>query len=125
MVQCNICGEDFARKDILSRHLKRKYPCGGSKLRLKGNDFPPAPVIKTEEDSKIAKPLIPSSGTKLTEGEKELFRKYNSLLRRMIQRGEDNGEEMCRILDTLDNCGIHTDDGLFDKISYTCKKYCS
>ena len=28
MVLCNICGEDFARHDILSRHMKRKYPCG-------------------------------------------------------------------------------------------------
>ena len=33
MVECCICGEDFARKDILSRHLKRKYPCDGSKSR--------------------------------------------------------------------------------------------
>ena len=28
MVLCNICGEDFARHDSLSRHMKRKYPCG-------------------------------------------------------------------------------------------------
>ena len=27
MVLCNICGEDFARHDILLRHMKRKYPC--------------------------------------------------------------------------------------------------
>jgi len=27
-VLCNICGEDFARHDILLRHMKRKYPCG-------------------------------------------------------------------------------------------------
>ena len=30
---CNICGKDFARKDVLSHHLKRKrkYPCDRSK----------------------------------------------------------------------------------------------
>ena len=35
MVECHICGEDFARKDVLSRHLKRKYPCDGSRSRQK------------------------------------------------------------------------------------------
>ena len=33
MVECCICGEDFSRKDALSRHLKRKYPCDGSRSR--------------------------------------------------------------------------------------------
>ena len=33
MVDCDICGEHFARRDNLSRHKKRRYPCDGSKTR--------------------------------------------------------------------------------------------
>ena len=28
--KCERCGNDFARKDILTRHINRKYPCGGA-----------------------------------------------------------------------------------------------
>ena len=75
MVECDICGEDFARKDILSRHKKRKYPCDGSKLRLKGSGLSAACAysgtksksdesllgheIDQEENSKMVRPIIP------------------------------------------------------------------
>ena len=57
MVECHICGEDFARKDVLSRHLKRKYPCDGSKSRQKGRYFSAVhvlniPTLKRSEVSK-------------------------------------------------------------------------
>ena len=28
MIRCNVCNEIFARSDNLTRHRKRRYPCG-------------------------------------------------------------------------------------------------
>ena len=119
MVECCICGEDFSRKDALSRHLKRKYPCDGSKSRQS--------VKKSrsdEDDSKIAGPIAPTPDTDLTDKERTLITRYNRLLNGMIQKGEDNSEEMYGILNRLENSGWEVDPGEFDKIEYTSEKYC-
>ena len=127
MVECCICGEDFARKDILSRHLKRKYPCDGSKSRQKKSRSDESLLAQDtdhEDDSKIASPIAPTSGTDLTNKERTLISRYNRLLNGMIQKGEDNSEEMCGILNRLENSGWEVDPGEFDKIEYTSEKYC-
>ena len=122
MVECCICGEDFSRKDALSRHLKRKYPCDGSRSRQ--SDTKSKSDIDHEDDSKIASPIAPTSGTDLTDKERTLISRYNRLLNGMIQKGEDNSEEMCGILNRLENSGWEVDPGEFDKIEYTSEKYC-
>ena len=119
MVECHICGEDFARKDILARHLKRKYPCDGSRSRQS--------VKKSrsdEDDSKIAGPIAPTPDTDLTDKERTLISRYNRLLNGLIQKGEDNSKEMCGILNRLENSGWEVDPGEFDKIEYTSDEYC-
>ena len=157
MVECCICGEDFSRKDALSRHLKRKYPCDGSKSRQKGRYFSAVHVLNIptldraevskeksmhsdkksksdesllaqdmdhEDDSKIARPIAPTPDTDLTDNERTLISRYNRLLNGMIQKGEDNSEEMCGILNRLENSGWEVDPGEFDKIEYTSDRYC-
>ena len=129
MVECCICGEDFSRKDALSRHLKRKYPCDGSRSRQsdkksKSDESLLAQDMDHEDDSKIARPIAPTSGTDLTDKERTLISRYNRLLNGMIQKGEDNSEEMCGILNRLENSGWEVDPGEFDKIEYTSEKYC-
>ena len=112
MVECHICGEDFARKDVLSRHLKRKYPCDGSKSRQKGRYFSAVHVLNIptlkrsevskeksmhsdkksksdesllaqdmdhEDDSKIARPIAPTSGTDITNKERTWISFYQSM----------------------------------------------
>ena len=34
MHRCHICGFEFPRRDNLSRHLKRKYPCDGQNRKV-------------------------------------------------------------------------------------------
>ena len=129
MVECCICGEDFSRKDALSRHLKRKYPCDGSKSRQsdkksRSDESLLEQDIDHEDDSKIASPIAPTSGTDITNKERTLISRYNRLLNGMIQKGEDNSEEMCGILNRLENSGWEVDPGEFDKIEYTSDEYC-
>ena len=123
MVECCICGEDFSRKDALSRHLKRKYPCDGSKSRQKKSRSDES-LLDHEDDSKIAGPIAPTPDTDLTDKERTLITRYNRLLNGMIQKGEDNSEEMCGILNRLENSGWEVDPGEFDKIEYTSDEYC-
>ena len=129
MVECCICGEDFSRKDALSRHLKRKYPCDGSKSRQsdkksRSDESLLAQDMDHEDDSKIARPIAPTPDTDLTDKERTLISRYNRLLNGMIQKGEDNSEEMCGILNRLENSGWEVDPGEFDKIEYTSDEYC-
>ena len=127
MVECHICGEDFARKDILSRHLKRKYPCDGSKSRQKKSRSDESLLAQDtdhEDDSKIASPIAPTPDTDITNKERTLISRYNRLLNGLIQKGEDNSEEMCGILNRLENSGWEVDPGEFDKIEYTSDEYC-
>ena len=126
MVECCICGEDFSRKDALSRHLKRKYPCDGSRSRQKdeSDESLLEQDIDHEDDSKIASPIAPTPDTDITNKERTLISRYNRLLNGMIQKGEDNSEEMCGILNHLKNSGWEVDPGEFDKIEYTSEKYC-
>ena len=84
------------RKDALTRHKKRKYPCDGSKLRQKRSDSSAARMLnipistgseysvkkskydealipqhnEQKENSKIARPIVPTSGTHFTVAEK-------------------------------------------------------
>ena len=94
MVECCICGEDFTRKDILSRHLKRKYPCSKSRKKDESEESLLEQDMDHEDDSKIASPIAPTSGTDITNKERTLISRYNRLLNGMIQKGEDNSEEM-------------------------------
>ena len=127
MVECHICGEDFARKDVLSRHLKRKYPCSPLKYRRQKDESDESLLAQDtdhEDDSKIASPIAPTPDTDITNKERTLISRYNRLLNGMIQKGEDNSEEMCGILNRLENSGWEVDPGEFDKIEYTSEKYC-
>ena len=127
MVECCICGEDFARKDILARHLKRKYPCSPLKYRRQKDESEEsllAQDVDHEDDLKIARPIVLTSDTDLTNKERTLISRYNRLLNGMIQKGEDNSEEMCGILNRLENSGWEVDPGEFDKIEYTSDEYC-
>ena len=125
MVECCICGEDFSRKDALSRHLKRKYPCDGSKSRQSDTKSrSDESLLDHEDDSKIAGPIAPTPDTDLTDKERTLITRYNRLLNGMIQKREDNSEEMYGILNRLENSGWEVDPGEFDKIEYTSDKYC-
>ena len=80
--------------------------------------------IDHEDDSKIASPIAPTSDTDITNKERTLISRYNRLLNGMIQKGEDNSEEMCGILNRLENSGWEVDPGEFDKIEYTSDEYC-
>ena len=76
MVLCNICGEDFARHDSLSRHMKRKYPCGVTPTtknipkKLSDDDVAPASAdIPTFEEAEFSgvKPLTEETLLRMME----------------------------------------------------------
>ena len=52
MIECKICGQNFSRKDALTRHMKRQNPCVGSKLKQKSRDSSTANTFAGAESPK-------------------------------------------------------------------------
>lgn len=90
MVLCNICGEDFARHDILLRHMKRKYPCAKNIPTTKN-----IPKKLSDDDVAPASADIPTFDGAEFSGEKPLS---DETLFKMMEMLKIPHENRARIL---------------------------
>ena len=103
MHSCHICGFEFSRRDILSRHLKRKYPCDGQKIiqsrNVDCNKHDPTSINELnhmkQSESMSTKEIPTFDGAEFC-GEKPLSRETLGKMMKMLDIPEERRERIAR-----------------------------
>ena len=102
MHSCHICGLDFSRRDILSRHLKRKYPCDAQNVqsrKVDQNNNEPSSINElnhTKRSECMSAKEIPTFDGAEFSGEKPVSRETLYKMMEMLNVPEERREEIAR-----------------------------